>query len=81
MDPDERERMLGLIVSDTSGGHPFDVWKKWINESDVAAVALAPGVKDLLSGAEGGDEGQPGDQGADDLFGPAPAPANGSRCQ
>ncbi|HEX5471784.1 MAG TPA: hypothetical protein VFW73_07845 [Lacipirellulaceae bacterium] len=75
VDPDERDRIIGFMVSETSGSHPFDGWRKWINENDVTAVALAPGVKDLLSWAEGGNESQPSDQSSDDLFGPTPAPS------
>ncbi|HVT30801.1 MAG TPA: hypothetical protein VHE81_22540 [Lacipirellulaceae bacterium] len=74
VDPDERDRIVAFIVSDTAGPHPFDVWRKWIHENDVAAIALAPGVKELLSWAEGADEnGRSDDQSsADDLFGQSP---------
>jgi hypothetical protein len=70
MDPDQRERMTGLLATPPSGPPVPTNWKKWVDSNDLAVVALAPGIGQILFWADftyHGDKST--NESSDDLFG------------
>jgi hypothetical protein len=75
MDPNQRERMDNMLDAAPAAPEQASMWKSWIDDHDVTAVALRAGVRDVLSWAiaadsiEAADEAPP-EVSEDDLFGP-----------
>jgi hypothetical protein len=73
MDPDQRERMERMLAGSTSPPSAVSIWKKWIDECDVAVVAFDTGVQEIFDAASTNQSVASTAAGGhvDDIFGPA----------
>jgi hypothetical protein len=73
MDPDQRERMQQLLTAKPNPPAVLASWRKWIDENDIAVVALSDGIRAVIAwavAAKRAPGAQPADA-ADDIFGQA----------